>query len=317
MNSVNSIEAGGKLRGIREGTEIKTQLENGRAVIELSLNILTEKTAGSGCFLVYLWDAGDELVFYCEHPAREEDPCVISLLHPHLWECGKNPYLYRLEIYEREEEWESLLGCMALPVRQLTSLSENGYLFNGRHFEPKAVLYDGICGQSAVGRGAFWEQAEGRLNRLVQMGADTVVLESLGPASWEETFRLRELCDKKGLLLWTKGEECAQNFRGGIAGRTLFTDGNLPTSHFYLQRAKWSREPFVYIDAGSVGRQSDGCFRVTVYSNVKRVALLVNGKVFAFQEDGPEFVFQDIPVRSRPFGLTAEAGDCSMSVVCY
>ena len=316
-NMINGNKWNGNERDIWDGVQIKTQLDNGRAVIELSLWTLSEQMEGADCFPIYLWDAKEQLVFYCEHPAREEDPCMIPLLHPHLWECDANPYLYRLEIYEREEKREVCLGSFALPVRQLTYMSDNSYLFNGRRFEPKAVLYDGICEQSAAGRELFWGQIEHKLQQLVQMGADTLVLESLSGASREEAFKIRDLCNKKGLLLWIREEGDMQDFRGGIEGRKLFTGGNLPTPHYYLQKARWSKEPFVYIHAGSMEKKSDGCCTITVYSNAKRVALLLNGKVFEFQEDGPKFVFQDVPVKSLPLMLTAEAGDCSMSVACY
>lgn len=316
-NMIDGCGLGENQRNLWNGIQIKTQLDNGRAVIEISLSALSEQMEGVVCFLVYLWDAKEQLVFHCEHPAKEEDPCAIPLLHPHLWECEPNPYLYRLEIYGRNEEKEDCLGSFALPVRQLTYVSENDYLFNGRRFEPKAVIYDGICTQSVACRDVFWEQIERRLHQLVLMGADTLVLESLSGASREETFRLRELCNKKGLLLWVKEEGNMVDFRGGIEGRKLFTESNLPAAHYYLQKARWSKEPFIYIHAGSMKKQPDGCCSVTVYSNAKRVALLVNGKVFEFQEDGPKFEFQDIPVKSLPLMLTAEAGDCSMSVACY
>lgn len=302
---------------LRDRIQITTQLQNGSAVIELTLPEQWKKGGKADRFFIYLWDAEGHLAFYCNYPAREDDPCMIRLFHPHLWEGAGSPYLYHLEVYGRDEDGEECLGRMVVPVRQLTKVSDEEYLLNQRPFQPRAVLYEGVCTNNVLRRGQFWEQTEHRLRQLVQMGANMLILERASEISSEEYETLSERCDRAGLLLRIRDESVGGCPKDCISGGKLFAENHLPGPAYYLQKARWSREPFVYLCAESLRRQHDGCCQITAYSNAKRVALLINGRVFGFQNDGPEFVFQDIPAKGLPLVLTAEAGECSMSVTCY
>lgn len=298
---------------LQELKELKIEMEikNGRAAVELSLPALSEKNIDG--FLIYLWDAEGEPAFYAFHPAGEEDPCIMSLQHPHLWEVGENPYLYRLEIYRRNGAERERLVCMPFPIRELTLMSGKGSLLNGRPFEPKAVYYEGVRVFGGGGEECLRERIKSRLIRLAGMGANTLVLGNPAGMSEEEALMLQSDCDRAGLLL-IAGDD---HFGNCISGETLFSSNGCPSAAYYLWRARWSSRPFVYIHAGSLQRQDDGLYRITVYSNQRRVALFVNGAVFGFLNDGPEFVFQDIPAKKFPLLLAAEAGGSNMSVTCY
>lgn len=296
-----------------EGFKIETKIKNGRAAVELSLPVLSDKNADG--FLIYLWDAEGELVFHALHPASEEDPCIFQLQHPHLWEAGNDPYLYRLEIYGTDRK---LLISMPFPVRELTLLSGKGSLLNGRPFAPKAVYYESVCAFGHEGEELFGEHIRSRLVKLAKMGANTLLVEDIAGMPHSKYLELQSYCDRSGLLL-KAGDGCPGDtiFEDCVSGEVLFSSNGCPSAAYYLQRARWSSCPFVYVHAGSLQRQSDGLYRIIVYSNQQRVALFVNGAVFGFQCDGPEFVFQDIPAKSFPLLLSAEAGGSNMSVTCY
>lgn len=291
--------------------KIETKITNGRAAVELSLPALSDKNIDS--YQIYLWDAGGELAFYALHPAGEEDPCILQLQHPHLWETGNDPYLYRLEIYAADRE---PLVQMPFPVRELTLTSGKGSLLNSRPFTLKPVYYESVCDFKE--NGFLDEQISSRLIQLAGMGANTLLVGDMARMAPEEYLMLQSCCDRCGLLL-AADDGCSGDgiFADRIPGKSLFSSNGCPTAAYYLQRARWSSCPFVYIHAGSLQRQSDGLYRIIVYSNQQRVALFVNGAVFGFQSDGPEFVFQDIPAKSFPLLLSAEAGGSNMSVTCY
>ncbi len=299
--------------------KIDMEILTGRAVIELSLPCRSDGTGD--CFQICLWDQREELVFYGTHPVKEEDPCIIQLLHPHLWQGPENPYWYRLEVYGVDSQ---PLIRMRLPIRTLTEVPGKGSFFNGQTFCPRKVYYEhadlGI--DSETDQDLQEERIRYRLSQLVKMGANMIVLREKRDKSSEElteesvdqeSLLLQELCDEVGLLL--ERTEYAGT-QAGIGGASLFMPNGLPTVSYYLQKARWSSEPFVYIDHKSLQKQSNGSYRVSVYSNQKKVALFLNGRVFGFQCEGPEFVFQDIPVRRIPVLLAAEAGESRMSVTC-
>ncbi len=292
---------------------IETEIKNGRATVELFLPPLSDINADG--YQIYLWDAGGEPVFYAHHPAGEEDPCILQLQHPHLWETGSDPYLYRLEIYGADRQPSV---CVPFPVRELTFMSGKGSLLNGRPFTPKAVYYENMRDLIYMEGVPFDEQIRSRLTKLTGMGANTLLIGDSAGISREEYQTLQTCCDSLGLLLQADNG-CPDDdvLANRVLGKALFLSNGCPSAAYYLQRARWCTRSFVYIHAGSLQRQSDGLYRITVYSNQQRVALFVNGVVFGFQNDGPEFVFQDIPAKRFPLLLSAEAGGCNMSVTCY
>lgn len=318
---------GMEIRNMRD-VKIDMEILTGRAVIELSLPCRSDGTGD--CFQICLWDQREQLVFYGTHPVKEEDPCIIQLLHPHLWQGPENPYRYRLEVYGADPK---PIIRMSLPIRTLTEVPGKGSFFNGQTFCPRKVYYE----HADLGIGSETEQdlqeerMRYRLSQLVKMGANMIVLREKRDVD-QDSLLLQELCDEVGLLVerteyvGTNGgflsssmqsdEVLSHDTQAGIGGKSLFMPNGLPSVSYYLQKARWSSEPFVYIDHKSLQKQSDGSYRVSVYSNQKKVALFLNGRVFGFQCEGPEFVFQDIPVRRIPVLLAAEAGESRMSVTC-
>lgn len=311
--------------------QIHMAIQNGRAVLELFL------PEGEGeYFLICLKDAEERLAFHCMHPVKEEDPCVIQLMHPQLWQGTDCPCLYRLEIYG--ENFRQL-ARVHLPIMKMTGTSEVGFTLNDKPFMPREVYYE--CADPLYRGGEELpsrEQIRHRLRQLAQMGANTVVLREEPKTSKEnkkdimtdvsETSRhvLGELCDETGLLFRVgkcvdPGSEigCGAGFGHAacVRGEELFLENGILTAAYYLQKARWSTEPFVYIPLKSLHRQANGLFGVTVYSNCRKVALILNGRVFGFQSEGPELLFQDIPVKTFPVCLAAEAEGCGMSVTCY
>lgn len=296
---------------IRNVQDVKIDMEilTGRAVIELSLPCRSDGTGD--CFQICLWDQREQLVFYGTHPVKEEDPCILQLLHPHLWQGPENPYRYRLEVYGVDSK---PLIRMRLPIRTLTEVPGKGSFFNGQTFCPRKVYYEhaDLEIDSETDQDLQEERMRYRLSQLLKMGANMIVLREKRDMD-QESFLLQELCDEVGLLL--ERTEYAGT-QADVRGTSLFMPNGLPTVSYYLQKARWSSEPFVYIDHNSLRKQSNGSYRVSVYSNQKKVALFLNGRVFGFQCEGPEFVFQDIPVRRIPVLLAAEAGESRMSVTC-
>ncbi len=290
-------------------------IQNGRANVELLLPEWQGKEVDT--FVLYLWDEKDALVFQAVRRVDEEEPYVIQLLHPHLWEGAEKPYLYRLELYGECSSGSMLLDCQWLALRTIEEIPGKGCFLNHRAFVPKCVHYSSVGALGGKGERVFWAALEQRLHSLVKMGANTLVFDTLEGMSEQEAIRFQECCDRQGLLVrtarqWTFSEEATV-----CPGGALFDRKGLPTDTFYRFKAKWSTEPFIYICVQSLSRQPEGGYRVMVYSNRKKVALLVNGIVFGFQEDGPEFLFQDIQIKGFPVCLAAEAEECSMSVVCY
>lgn len=290
---------------------VRMEVENGRAVIELSLpECFTDKEE---YFHIYLWDENGLPVFHCIRSMREEESCIIQLLHPHLWEGVKRPYLYRLEVYVADAL--SLLGILHscfLALYSLQEIPQKGWFLNGQAFLPKSVYYDNVDTIFANEEQSFGLAQEQGLEQLVKMGANEIRLGTVDGITGREYMYLQECCNRRGLILRTgcKNDEC-------VSADMLFHKIGLPTKVYYQYKARWSKEPFVYICQESFLRQPNGDYTITVYSNQKKVALFVNGAMFAFQQDGPEFCFQDIQIKGLPVKFTAESEHCSMSVVCY
>lgn len=282
-----------------------TKIENGKA--ELELTLADHGEGENKIYNIYLWDEKDRLVFACKYPGKNEECCPVRLWMPHLWEGVNNPYLYRLEVYQDTKCCQRQF----VALRSICEIPGRGSYLNGQPFVERGVFYRDVD--------AFFEEAEkdrgtkGKktLEKLVLMGANTLVVEQKERASWEKWNVLQEYCDKMGLLLKdTKSDRC-------VAGKDLFDVNQIPMDLYYQQKAAWSKDSFVYISIQSLRKQADGSYSITVYSNCRKVLLLVNGTIFGFQEEGPEFSFADIRIKGFPVELAVEAEECSMSVLCY
>lgn len=83
---------------------------------------------------------------------------------------------------------------------------------------------------------------------------------------------------------------------GGVKGRNnkgLVTfDRKIKKDAFYLYKAYWSREPFVYIAGRRYANRAEKVSEITVYSNQEQVELFVNGASLGRRKGGPVFRFQ-------------------------
>lgn len=291
---------------------INMETESGKAVMEIDLSdCLTEETIQF--WSIYLWDEKDLPVFCCRRDVKEEEPCIIRIFHPKLWEGVKAPHRYRLEVYFADSDSQiKLYERRFVALYHLKEVPFKGWFLNGREFEIKGVYYDCPCNIFDT----VCPGAEGGLemvvDKLVQMGANMIVIGTTNRAKESEYKYLQECCEKAGMILQVgpRNDDC-------VIGETLFDKNGVPSRYYYYYKARWSKEPVVYVDSDSFIKQVDGSYAVNVYSNSKKVALLVNGTIFAFQGYGPEFRFQDISVKGFPVCLTAETEEGSMSVVCY
>lgn len=291
---------------------IKIEIESGKAMIEVALPECSDREQDK-FWSIWLWDEKDLPAFHCSRTFDEEEPCMIRLLHPKLWEGQKAPRLYRLELYAEDLNSQmQLLERRFLALYSLKEIAPKGWFLNGQEFEVKGVYYDRPKELFDADRQGFETGFNFRLDQLVKMGANMFVLGATDGLTGPECVWMQECCHRKGMIwqITDKNDNC-------VTGSALFGKSGLPTKEYYRYKARWSKEPFVYICKESFIKQPDGSHSITVYSNRKKIALLINGTVFAFQEDGPEFCFQDIQIKGFPVCLTVEADECSMSVVCY
>ncbi len=289
---------------------VNIEIEAGKAVIEIALPEFSDMDQNA-FWNIRLWDEKDLPVFHCCRHIGEEEPCIIHLLHPKLWEGSEASHLYRLELYFVDSNSEmQLFERRSIAIYSLKNIPPKGWFLNGRKFEVKGVYYDCECNIfDAIHQGCE-DSLNARLDQLVRMGANMLVLGTTEGFTGQEHIHLRECCERKGLILQTGDKD--DNY---VTISSLFHNHYFPTKDYYRYKAQWSRESFVYICDESFIRQPDGSYSITVYSNRKKIVLLVNGTVFAFREEGPEFCFQDIPIKGFPAWLSAEADECGMSVI--
>lgn len=104
---------------------------------------------------------------------------------------------------------------------------------------------------------------------------------------------------------------CAARNEGGTAGRNnkglVTMDRKIKKEAFYLYKAYWSSEPFVYLCGRRYAQRTGDSTRVKVYSNLNQVTLYVNGRPFATKYGDKIFVFENVPLTEGFTYLTAEA----------
>lgn len=104
---------------------------------------------------------------------------------------------------------------------------------------------------------------------------------------------------------------CAARDEGGTAGRNnkglVTIDRKIKKEAFYLYKAYWSREPFVYLCGRRYARRASDTVTVKVYSNQPCVSLYVNGQAFGTRYGDKIFLFENVPLCDGFTYLTAEA----------
>lgn len=105
---------------------------------------------------------------------------------------------------------------------------------------------------------------------------------------------------------------CAARNEGGTAGRNnkglVSLDRKIRKEAFYLYKAYWSDEPFVYLCGRRYAQRAQDTTAIKVYSNQKKISLYVDGELFAELEGDKIFRFENVPLRDRFTHLTARCG---------
>lgn len=283
------------------GVELECTLENGKALLtwrfhftEFFKDVLVRLT---------MTDKEGNVVLVCLRREPEEEPLQSILLRPRLWNGVGDPYLYQAEICLLEGGRLLDRLNISVPLRSLRQIPGKGFYLNDGIFEPRTVNYSLPPAVSAAG---MQDQILKDIQLLHELGANSIFC----VAKDREIKGFRQLCDRFGLLLWSEMGEV--NFRA--ENRSLLDPHtDRPASLFYHCKARWSRQPFVYIAPESVRPLPSGNYRAVVYSSCDRVALYTDGILFEFQSGEEEFVFEEIPVRHPCVILTAEAEECCMA----
>ena len=102
-----------------------------------------------------------------------------------------------------------------------------------------------------------------------------------------------------------EGGENGQNHKGLIT-----FDRKYKKDAFYAYKAWLSEDPFVHICGKRYVDRVEEVTRVTVYSNLPKVELLVNGKSLGVKESSEHFFYFEVPNVGES-NIVAVAGDCS------
>lgn len=108
---------------------------------------------------------------------------------------------------------------------------------------------------------------------------------------------------------------CAARNEGGVAGRNnkglVTMDRKIKKEAFYVYKAYWSTEPFVYLCGRRYSRRTGDTTTIKVYSNQSQVSLYVNGELFATQPGCKIFLFENVPLQKGFTYLQAVADKCN------
>ena len=308
-----------------EGVIIQTTIENGKALLEFDFPFAGREPEGTAekTVRIEIFDMAGQMVFDCVYPMDAEEPAKGLLLHPQLWRGMRCPYRYLLKAYLFQNNCEIVdILEKYFVLRTARYVQEKGWFLNDEPFEVRAVEYHDFIEREEVLRQ--------NLTILKRMGAKTI-----SSRVEEIPLKLRELCDEMGFW-WcfhkipngearenqeakenqdAKKSECTMQ---EVAWESLLArEGLFLTDIYYYYRAIWSKEPFVYLAKDSIRKQKNKTLSVTAYSNLKKVALYVDGILFSFHAGEGECIFEDIAVETYPLMLTVWAGECGMSVTIY
>lgn len=291
------------------GLEITITVQNGKAMFQCMFFFEVQQEVPDCDVELRIWDRENRLVFRGCHPAGNPEPLKGMILHPHLWQGSEDSYLYRVQavLISPQIGQQDLLE-RNLGFYHLHEIPMKGWFLNERPIEIRAVKYELFnqeVGFEKEETKIYEEQLRRNLQLIRDMGANGIFTDSN-----EKKELLHEICEELGLIVWkTCGENMPQFHE-------IIQNGFL-TDCYYYHKACWTREPFVYISKESLSLEKGGTVRVTVYSNQPKVALYAEGELFEFRREGPDFVFEGIPIKQLPIMLTAETGACSMSLSEY
>ena len=111
---------------------------------------------------------------------------------------------------------------------------------------------------------------------------------------------------------------CAARDEGGVAGRNnkglVTMDRQIKKDAFFVYKAYWSKEPFVYVSGRRYAQRAGETTRIKIYSNQSQVSLYLNGELFATQTGSRSFIFEEVPLEKGFNYLTAVADGCSDNI---
>jgi len=111
---------------------------------------------------------------------------------------------------------------------------------------------------------------------------------------------------------------CAARNEGGVAGRNnkglVTMDRQINKEAFYVYKAYWSKDPFVYLCGRRYAQRTGNTTTVKVYSNQSQVSLYVDGELFGTKVGSRVFLFENVPLMGEFTFLTAEADGCSDNI---
>ncbi len=107
---------------------------------------------------------------------------------------------------------------------------------------------------------------------------------------------------------------CDARDEGGVKGRNnkglMTLDRKLRKDAFYLYKAYWSEEAFVHLCGRRYAQRVGEETTVKVYSNLSKVSLYVDSKLFSEQKGNRVFVFEHVPLHEGFTSVTAKAVAC-------
>lgn len=291
------------------GLEIETTVQNGKALFQCLCHLESVEENRESYLELRIWDRENRLVFRACHCLCREEPLKGMLLHPHLWQGVEDAYLYRVQaVLMKDPNHSSDLLERNLAFYHLCEIPMKGWFCNDNPIEIRAVKYEPCYSETVLGKEEI-KDFENRLRKdllfIRDMGANGIYI-----GEKESQGSIGNICGELGLLIWQVQGDDMPEF-------SQLQEQGFVTDLFYRYKARWSKEPFVYLSKESMVFEAGGTVRVTVYSNQSKVALYTEGELFEFRKEGPDFVFEGIPVKQLPVLLTAETGACSMSLSAH
>lgn len=108
---------------------------------------------------------------------------------------------------------------------------------------------------------------------------------------------------------------CAARDEGGVAGRNnkglVTLDRQMKKEAFYVYKAYWSKEPFVYVCGRRYAQRANETTSIKIYSNQPSVSLYADGKLIETKEAEKIFLFENVPLADGFTAITARAGEVS------
>lgn len=112
---------------------------------------------------------------------------------------------------------------------------------------------------------------------------------------------------------------CDARDEGGVAGRNnkglMTLDRKTKKDSYYVYKAYWSKEPFVWIAAKRYAQRNADAIDLKVYTNQPEVTLYQDGKEIATEKGDKVIVFKDVKLKDGFNTFTARAGDLEDTAV--